>query len=132
MRAVAFALVPALSLAGCAHPSGSTYEVGDVGRTIETAQGSVVSSRAVEISGERARGTPREERLRVMRIHGQRQGEVGDRPLVVVPGDHRDAPTIEYVRVGRSQCQRLRVVRDRAVQIALPGTSGAAIRIRGS
>ena len=52
MRAVAFALVPALSLAGCAHPSGSTYEAGDVGRTIETAQGSVVSSRAVEISGD--------------------------------------------------------------------------------
>ena len=48
MRAVAFALVPALSLAGCAHPSGSTYQAGDVGRTIETAQGSVVSSRAVE------------------------------------------------------------------------------------
>ncbi len=52
MRAVAFALVPALSVAGCAHPSGSTYQAGDVGRTIETAQGSVVSSRAVEISGE--------------------------------------------------------------------------------
>jgi outer membrane lipoprotein SlyB len=52
MRAVAFALVPALSVAGCAHPSGSTYQPGDVGRTIETAQGSVVSSRAVEISGD--------------------------------------------------------------------------------
>ena len=52
MRAAAFALVPALSLAGCAHPSGSTYQAGDVGRTIETAQGSVVSSRAVEISGD--------------------------------------------------------------------------------
>jgi outer membrane lipoprotein SlyB len=52
MRAVAFALVPALSVAGCAHPSGSTYQAGDVGRTIETAQGSVVASRAVEISGD--------------------------------------------------------------------------------
>jgi outer membrane lipoprotein SlyB len=52
MRAVAFALVPALSLAGCAHPSGSTYQAGDVGRTIETAQGSVVSSRPVSISGD--------------------------------------------------------------------------------
>ena len=56
MRAVAFALVPALSLAGCAHPSGSTYEAGDVGRTIETAQGSVVSSRPVKISGDVERG----------------------------------------------------------------------------
>jgi outer membrane lipoprotein SlyB len=52
MRAVAFALVPALSLAGCAHPSGSTYQAGDVGRTIETAQGSVISSRPVSISGD--------------------------------------------------------------------------------
>jgi outer membrane lipoprotein SlyB len=52
MRAVAFALVPALSLAGCAHSSSSTYDAGDVGRTIETAQGSVISSRAVEISGD--------------------------------------------------------------------------------
>jgi outer membrane lipoprotein SlyB len=52
MRAVAFALVPALSLAGCAHPSSSTYQAGDVGRTIETAQGSVISSRPVSISGD--------------------------------------------------------------------------------
>ena len=52
MRAVAFALVAALAVAGCAHPSGSTYEAGDVGRTIETAQGSVVSSRMVKIAGE--------------------------------------------------------------------------------
>ena len=50
--AVALALVPALSLAGCAHPSGSTYQAGDVGRTIETAQGSVLSSRPVSISGD--------------------------------------------------------------------------------
>jgi outer membrane lipoprotein SlyB len=52
MRAVALTLVPALSLAGCAHPSGSTYQAGDVGRTIETAQGSVLSSRPVSISGD--------------------------------------------------------------------------------
>jgi outer membrane lipoprotein SlyB len=52
MRAVVGLLAVALALAGCAHPSGSTYESGDVGRTIETAQGSVVSSRPVEISGD--------------------------------------------------------------------------------
>jgi outer membrane lipoprotein SlyB len=52
MRAVAFALLPALSLSGCAHPSGSTYQASDTGRTIETAQGSVVSARSVKISGE--------------------------------------------------------------------------------
>jgi outer membrane lipoprotein SlyB len=52
MRAVAFSLLAALLLVGCAHPSGSTYEAGDVGRTIETAQGSVVSSRVVRIAGE--------------------------------------------------------------------------------
>ena len=52
MRAVAFALLAVLALAGCAHPSGSTYEAGDVGRTIETAQGSVVTSRVVKITGE--------------------------------------------------------------------------------
>jgi outer membrane lipoprotein SlyB len=52
MRAVAYWLVAALLLVGCAHPSGSTYEVGDVGRTIETAQASVVSSRVVKIAGD--------------------------------------------------------------------------------
>ena len=52
MRAVTSLLVTALLVAGCAHPSGSTYEAGDVGRTIETAQASVVSSRVVKISGE--------------------------------------------------------------------------------
>jgi outer membrane lipoprotein SlyB len=52
MRAVAFALVAALLLVGCSHPSGSTYESGDVGRTIETSQASVVSSRVVKISGQ--------------------------------------------------------------------------------
>ena len=52
MRAVAFSLAAALLLVGCGHPSGSTYEAGDVGRAIETAQGSVVSSRVVKISGQ--------------------------------------------------------------------------------
>jgi outer membrane lipoprotein SlyB len=52
MRAVACSLVAALLLVGCSHPSGSTYESGDVGRTIETTQASVVSSRVVKISGE--------------------------------------------------------------------------------
>jgi outer membrane lipoprotein SlyB len=52
MRAVASVLVATLLLAGCSHPSGTTYGAGDVGRTIETAQGSVVSSRVVKVAGE--------------------------------------------------------------------------------
>jgi outer membrane lipoprotein SlyB len=52
MRAVAGLAAAALLVAGCAHPSSSTYDSGDVGRTIETAQGSVVSSRPVKISGD--------------------------------------------------------------------------------
>ena len=52
MRAVASVLVGAVLLAGCSHPSGTTYGAGDVGRTIETAQGSVVSSRVVKVAGE--------------------------------------------------------------------------------
>jgi outer membrane lipoprotein SlyB len=52
MRALAGLLIAALVLAGCAHPSDTTYETGDVGRTIETAQGSVISSRPVKISGD--------------------------------------------------------------------------------
>ena len=52
MRAVALALAAALLLGGCSHPSGSTYEAGDVGRTIETAKASVVSSRVVNIAGQ--------------------------------------------------------------------------------
>ena len=52
MRAGAFSLLAALLLVGCGHPSGSTYQAGDVGRTIETAQGSVVSSRVVKIAGD--------------------------------------------------------------------------------
>jgi outer membrane lipoprotein SlyB len=52
MKAVAGLLAGALVLAGCGHPSSSTYGSGDVGRTLETAQGSVVSSRPVKISGD--------------------------------------------------------------------------------
>jgi outer membrane lipoprotein SlyB len=52
MRALAGLLAAALVLAGCAHPSGTTYETADVGRTIETTQGSVVSSRPVKITGD--------------------------------------------------------------------------------
>jgi outer membrane lipoprotein SlyB len=52
MRAVALLMIAALALAGCAHPSASTYDAGEVGRTIETQKGSVVSSRMVKVAGE--------------------------------------------------------------------------------
>jgi outer membrane lipoprotein SlyB len=52
MRAVVCLIVGALLFAGCCHPSSSTYESADVGRTIETAQASVVSSRVVKIAGQ--------------------------------------------------------------------------------
>lgn len=51
-RPVAGLGIVALLLAGCAHPSSTTYNSGDVGRTIETSEGSVLSSRVVEITGE--------------------------------------------------------------------------------
>jgi outer membrane lipoprotein SlyB len=49
---VAYALAASLLVAGCSHSSTSTYEAVDVGRTIETSQGSIVSSRPVQIKGE--------------------------------------------------------------------------------
>jgi outer membrane lipoprotein SlyB len=52
MRAVASVLVASVLLAGCSHPSGTTYEAGDIGRTIETTQASVVSSRFVKVTGD--------------------------------------------------------------------------------
>src|SRR5690606_16127410 len=52
MRAVAPVLLGALLLTGCGHPSGTNYQAADVGRTIETAQASVVSSRLVKVAGE--------------------------------------------------------------------------------
>jgi outer membrane lipoprotein SlyB len=39
-------------LAGCTTPTSSRYDSGDVGRTIETTPGAVISSRVVEISGD--------------------------------------------------------------------------------
>jgi len=50
-RAISAFAVVAL-LAGCSAPTSQRYDSGDVGRPIETTQGSVVSSRVVEISGD--------------------------------------------------------------------------------
>jgi outer membrane lipoprotein SlyB len=41
-----------VSVAACSHPSSTTYGDSEVGTTIETAQGSVVSSRVVDVAGE--------------------------------------------------------------------------------
>src|ERR687892_1013030 len=41
-----------VSVAACSHPSSGTYGDKEVGQTIETAQGSVVSSRVVDVAGE--------------------------------------------------------------------------------
>jgi outer membrane lipoprotein SlyB len=41
-----------VSVAACSHPSTTTYGDKEVGQTIETQQGSVVSSRVVDVSGE--------------------------------------------------------------------------------
>jgi outer membrane lipoprotein SlyB len=41
-----------VSVAACSHPSSTTYGDREVGQTIETAQGSVVSSRVVDVAGE--------------------------------------------------------------------------------
>jgi outer membrane lipoprotein SlyB len=41
-----------VSAAACSHPSSTTYGDSEVGHTIETAQGSVVSSRVVDVAGE--------------------------------------------------------------------------------
>ena len=58
MRAVASVLVATALLAGCSHPSGTTYDAADVGRTIETTQASVVSSRFVKVAGESSLAGP--------------------------------------------------------------------------
>jgi outer membrane lipoprotein SlyB len=52
MRALAGLVVMALVLVGCSHPSSTTYEAADVGRTIETAPGTVVSSRRIKVAGD--------------------------------------------------------------------------------
>jgi outer membrane lipoprotein SlyB len=41
-----------VSVAACSHPSSTTYGDSEVGQTIETTQGSVVSSRVVDVAGE--------------------------------------------------------------------------------
>jgi outer membrane lipoprotein SlyB len=52
MHRSACCVVLMLSVAACSHPSGTTYGDTEVGQTIETAPGSVVSSRIVNVSGE--------------------------------------------------------------------------------
>jgi outer membrane lipoprotein SlyB len=52
MHRSACCVVLMVSVAGCSHPSSTTYGDKEVGQTIETAQGSVVSSRVVDVSGE--------------------------------------------------------------------------------
>ena len=78
-RPVAGLGIVALLLAGCSHPSSTTYDSGDVGRTIETSEGSVVSSREVEITGQGDHGSLRRAHLCTQR-HGKgvtEGGEVG-------------------------------------------------------
>ncbi len=52
MRATTCVVLVPLALAACSHPSSDTYDAGAVGRTIETAKASVVTSRVVEVTGE--------------------------------------------------------------------------------
>jgi outer membrane lipoprotein SlyB len=52
MHRSACCVVLMVSVAACSHPSSTTYGDKEVGQTIETAQGSVVSSRVVDVSGE--------------------------------------------------------------------------------
>lgn len=52
MKRVLGALAIAAIVAGCSNPSSSRYDSSDVGRTIETTPGAVISSRVVEVSGD--------------------------------------------------------------------------------
>lgn len=52
LRRYGLVSITVLALAGCGHSTSSTYEAADVGRTIETTRGQVVSSRPVNIAGE--------------------------------------------------------------------------------
>lgn len=52
LKASAGALAIVALLTACSTPSASRYDSGDVGRTIETTPGAVISSRVVEISGD--------------------------------------------------------------------------------
>lgn len=52
MRTATYVVLIPLVLGACAYPSSGTYDAVDVGRTIETTEASVVSSRLVQITGE--------------------------------------------------------------------------------
>jgi len=52
MHRTACCVVLMASVAACSHPSSTTYGDREVGQTIETAPGSVVSSRVVDVAGE--------------------------------------------------------------------------------
>ena len=51
IRKTSIAAILALFAAGCADPSSSRYTASDVGQIIETSEGTVVSSRVVDIKG---------------------------------------------------------------------------------
>jgi outer membrane lipoprotein SlyB len=55
IRQVAVAALAFLA-AGCANPTSSRYNAGDVGQIIETSEGTVLSSRVVEIKGDENSG----------------------------------------------------------------------------
>lgn len=52
MRTATCVVLIPLVVGACANPSSGTYDAVDVGRTIETTEASVVSSRVVQITGE--------------------------------------------------------------------------------
>lgn len=52
MQRTACCVILMVSVAACANPSTTTYGDKEVGQTIETAPGSVVSSRVVDVTGE--------------------------------------------------------------------------------
>ncbi|MGH6912848.1 MAG: hypothetical protein ACREH3_03990 [Geminicoccales bacterium] len=52
MRLASCVLAGGLLLSGCSHPSSETYSAGDVGRTIETTEAQVISSRIVRVAGD--------------------------------------------------------------------------------
>ena len=52
MKPAALLLVVPLLLVACASPSSTTYNSSDVGAPIETTEGTVVSSRVVDVSGD--------------------------------------------------------------------------------
>jgi len=52
MKPAASLLIAALAVAGCAGPTSTKYNSSDVGTPIETSEGTVVSSRVVDVSGD--------------------------------------------------------------------------------